>query len=153
MATIKDVSDYIILRFTSQDNHDLNTLKHQKLLYYVQAWHLAFTGEKMFDGKFQAWVHGPVNREIYDVYKDTKGLYSYFSSTDALQEKPQLTISDVAHIENVMEIYGGFSAFQLETMTHEEEPWLKARDGFNSYQRCEVNIDESLMSSYYKQRL
>ena len=49
-------------------NTELTVLKVQKLLYYCQAWHMAFyDGRRLFDGPFEAWVHGPVNRTIYDL--------------------------------------------------------------------------------------
>jgi uncharacterized phage-associated protein len=154
MASIKDVSDYVILRLTSEGNHDLNTLKHQKLLYYIQAWHLAFFDKPMFSNKFQAWVHGPVNRSVYDQFKDEKGLYSLLSPNDVSQsEESKLTASDIAHIENILETYATFSPYQLETMTHEEDPWILARQGYNEYQRCEEIIDETIMKEYYRKRL
>ena len=78
---INDVCDYIILQLSEAGEY-LNNLKLHKLLYYVQAWHLAFYGERLFDGGFQAWIHGPVNREIYDRFKETKSLYSEVDEND-----------------------------------------------------------------------
>ena len=74
MATINQISDYVIFRSKAEGDADLSALKHQKLLYYIQAWHLAFNGTPAFEADFQAWIHGPVNREIYELYKDKKYL-------------------------------------------------------------------------------
>ena len=65
MATIIQISDYVIFRCKAEGDTDLNCLKHQKLLYYIQAWHLAFFGIKAFEGDFQAWIHGIKIQNIY----------------------------------------------------------------------------------------
>ena len=70
MITINEVCDYIIFRLKSEGKGSLNHLKLQKLLYYVQAWHLAFYGETFsLMENFKAWIHGPVNRTIYNRFK------------------------------------------------------------------------------------
>ena len=77
MMNVNDVVDYIILRVNADEQNVLINLKLQKLLFYTQAWHLAIHSDRLFDGEFQAWVHGPVNREIYDRFVGQgKSLYS-----------------------------------------------------------------------------
>lgn len=75
---INDIVDYIINRFERGGKNDLTMLKLQKLLYYAQAWYLVNKGKnkRLFIGKFEAWVHGPVNREIFNRFKETHSLYS-----------------------------------------------------------------------------
>lgn len=154
MKNIHNVCDYVIFRLKSDEDRSCTNLKLQKLLYYIQSWNLALTGEKMFDGKFQAWIHGPVNREIYDRFKETKGLYSEMELTDiATDYNAELSDEDKARIDNVLEVYAGFASFQLEKMTHDEDPWINARKGYMPTERCEVEIDEDLMRNYYANRL
>ncbi|WP_343695468.1 type II toxin-antitoxin system antitoxin SocA domain-containing protein [Flavobacterium sp.] len=155
MVNVRQVSDYIIFRLKSEGGNSLDTLKHQKLLYYVQAWHLVFNGTKMFESEFQAWIHGPVNREIYNLYRDKKYLYSEMHVNDILnmQNIDTLTSEEKIHIDNVLDAYAKFSSTQLEHMTHNEKPWIEAREGYGPYQRCEVDIDTEVMKSYYSARL
>lgn len=155
MKSIIEVSDYIIFRCKSEGQNDLSTLKHQKLLYYVQAWHLAFYGEKAFDSDFEAWIHGPVCKEIYEIYKDSKGLYSEMFIEDIKNEKIIDSIGTELkiHIDTILDSYGKFTATQLELMTHDERPWIEARKGYNSNQRCSVEIDNEVMKKYYSARL
>lgn len=155
MAAITDVCYYIINRLTADADSDLNTLKLQKLLYYVQAWHLAFYGKPIFVGRFQAWVHGPVNREIYDLYKDQKYLYSAIGVDDIKDPSFEDRLSDdeKLHIDSVLDVYAKYTPSQLEYMTHREEPWIAARKDVPRFQRSENLIEESLMESYYKARL
>ena len=82
---INDIADYIILKIKSEDSASLINLKLQKLLYYIQAWSYGIKHDNFFIGDFQAWIHGPVNREIYDRFKDTKTLYSDINLDDVIK--------------------------------------------------------------------
>jgi len=42
-----------------------------KVLYFSHAWYLAKYREPLIAQPFEAWKHGPVNRVVYDQYKDT----------------------------------------------------------------------------------
>lgn len=151
---IQDVTDYLIGAFADEPGN-LTVLKLQKLLYYVQAWHLATKGAPLFEGKFQAWVHGPVNRQVYDRFKDTHGLYSPVTAASIRGEFERNAISGEprAHIDEIVEAYGRFTGTQLEDMTHDERPWIEARGGRKDYERCETEIDERTMSVYYQSLL
>lgn len=152
---INDICDYIILSAKADEDTPLSNLKLQKVLYYIQAWHLAFYEEPFFDGKFQAWVHGPVNREIYDRFKSSKYLFSEIRSKDVLNKLCINTISsdDKDHINNVLEVYLPYSGVQLESMTHNESPWLKARKGISRLEYCENEISEDDMKAFYKSKI
>lgn len=152
---IDDACDYIIVK-VKEAGEGLSLLKLHKLLYYCQAWHLAFSnGVPLFQGRFQAWVHGPVNRHIYDRFKETKSLYSEVKQYDVRNDFDlgKLPSSVRTHIDNVLEVYAKFSGTQLEEMTHREDPWQKAREGYRPSQRCEVEIDEDLMRRFYRRFL
>lgn len=155
MITINQASDYIIFRCKIQGDTDLSVLKHQKILYYVQAWYLAFYGVPAFDASFQAWIHGPVNREIYDLYKNKKYLYSEMNFEDIFIENIADTLDSEMklHIDTILDSYAKFSAIELEIMTHKEDPWLEARKGYSSSQRCENIINNECMQRYYAARL
>jgi uncharacterized phage-associated protein len=155
MISVNTISDYVIYKCKEQGNVSLSVLKHQKILYYIQAWYLAFEGVPAFEGKFQAWIHGPVNREIYNTYKDRKYIYSDLK-TDDIQDKSfydKINNNLRTHIDTIIESYSKYTATELELMTHEEDPWIKAREGYSPNARCEVIIDEDLMKKYYSARL
>ncbi|TOQ55495.1 hypothetical protein CGG93_24970, partial [Vibrio parahaemolyticus] len=85
MIKINDLADYIITKL-SEGGESLNNLKLQKLTYYCDAWHLAFYDEKLVDTNFQAWIHGPVCRELYDRFSSSKSLYSEISLNDCADD-------------------------------------------------------------------
>ncbi|QRQ59970.1 Panacea domain-containing protein [Sphingobacterium multivorum] len=155
MYSVNAISDYIINACKLQGNTALNILKHQKLLYYVQAWHLAFYDRPAFNEEFEAWVHGPVNRSIYNSYKDTHSIYSELEIYDVKDTNfyTQLDPPINNHINSILDVYAKFSGSELEEMTHNEDPWINARIGFNPYQICEKVIPKQSMREYYKKRL
>ncbi|MGY3578924.1 Panacea domain-containing protein [Bradyrhizobium sp. USDA 4504] len=152
---IQDACDYIIVRFT-EDGGYLNVLKLHKLLYYCQAWSLAFGRGPLFpQHSFQAWVHGPVNRAVYDRFVQTKAMYSAVGLTDVRAgfDPMGLAEADRAFINSVLEVYAPLSGDQLEEMTHREEPWIEARAGVSPSARCETVIRNETMQRYYAGRL
>ncbi len=153
-ANIHDVVDYIIGQFADEEG-SLSILKLQKLLYYVQAWHLAYGRGPLFAGRFQAWVHGPVNRQVYDRFRDTHSLFASVSRECIRQDFDAHALSAEVrnHIDEILEAYGHFSGVQLENMTHEEPPWLEARSGLKSFERCEKELSENTMQEYYAKLL
>ena len=155
MANISTVCDYIIIQLNADGDSDLTTLKLQKLLYYIQAWHLAFYKKPMFEGEFQAWVHGPVNRKIYNRFKDTKFLYSSITMQDVEDRNAgdSLTKKEKSHIGSVLDAYAKYSPSQLEVMTHREKPWIDARNGVDKLERSENVISEETMMKFYRARL
>lgn len=153
MIKINDLADYIITKL-SEGGESLNNLKLQKLTYYCDAWHLAFYDKKLVDTDFQAWIHGPVCRELYDRFSSSKSLYSEIYLSDCADDFNMDSVSAYSsHIDTILEAYGKFSGAQLEEMTHREKPWLEARQGYRSSQRCEEYLDNSIIRDYYKSRL
>lgn len=156
MENLKDVCNYVVFRLTGEGGASISHLKLQKLLYYTQAWYLAYEGKPLFDGEFQAWIHGPVNRSIYNRFKDSKYMYSNITLEDLgdIDFKFEgVTEENKTFIDGVLEVYAQYSDTQLEKMTHDETPWQQARGGLQPYERCEETISDETMASYYSARL
>jgi uncharacterized phage-associated protein len=155
MANIHDITDYVISRLVT-GGVQLNQLKLQKLLYYIQAWHLAHLDKPIVHARFQAWVHGPVNREVFDRFKGKKMLYSAMTTDDIREDfnsEQSLSSEQRAFIDAVLNVYAPLAGDQLEAMTHQEDPWVKARGHLGPDQRCETEIDEAIMSTVYRSRI
>ena len=146
---IDDVCDALITYVhKAGEGASLNRLKLQKLLYYLQAWHLALHGKPLFDGKFEAWVHGPVNRGIYSRFA---GDHMYANITLADRRKDsEFTIDELSRIQPILDEYVPFSGTDMRRMTHIETPWLKAREGLDEFEKCTTPIDENLMADFYR---
>jgi uncharacterized phage-associated protein len=59
------VANWLITK-NLDDRSNLTHLKLQKLLYFAQGLHLAYSGSPLFDDPIEAWRHGPVVRSIYN---------------------------------------------------------------------------------------
>lgn len=150
------IADYFIS--LSNESQDLITnLKLQKLMYYAQAWHLAITENRLFDEKFEAWVHGPVVVKLYDDYKSFR--WNPIKRQDLCEgsfQKIKKSINDnevLDILEDVVDEYFGLSAYELERLTHLEEPWLKARNGMPNDEPSNAEIYDQWMIDYYKKYL
>ena len=154
MPTTNQIVDYCVLNLC-EGGGSVSVLKLHKILYYLQAWNLAFGRGQLFPSQFQAWVHGPVSRPVFDRFKDTKMMYSLVTMEDITDEfDPNIILSDdQRHIQAVLDVYAPLSGGQLEEMTHNEKPWVSARKDVEPAQRSTNVIDEGVMTEYYKARL
>lgn len=151
MYNINDVSDYVILKLKLEDNHSLINLKLQKLLYYIQAWSYGMYEKPFFNGDFQAWIHGPVNIDIYNRFNSTKYLYSEIEIEDVSDNTvfDKFDKNDSEFIDYILENYAQFSGAQLENISHNEQPWIETRRHLKSNERCTKIISPDLLISYY----
>lgn len=154
MKKINAVTDYVIMKAKLDEaSVSLTHLKLQKILYYIQAWSLGINKKKMFDADFQAWVHGPVCREVYDRFSPCRSIYDEISQSDIRTPKDDfdkyLSEDEMAFIDYILENYLGFSGSELEEMTHQEAPWIEARKGVGKFERSEEVLSCETMLSYY----
>ncbi|HEX2201715.1 MAG TPA: type II toxin-antitoxin system antitoxin SocA domain-containing protein [Longimicrobium sp.] len=140
------VADYFV-RFSHEVGDPITNLKLQKLVYYAQAWHLALQGERLIADPFQAWVHGPVCPPLYQRFRP----YGWNPISESV-ERPALPDAVEAHLREVMEVYGGFSAWELERLTHAEAPWRNARGDLAPDEASTRVISEDDMRSFYAAR-
>lgn len=155
MADINLTADYVISAMLADGEHGtLSNLKLQKLLYYIEAWHLGILGTRFYNPQvsFRAWVHGPVNKQIYERFVDSKYLYSQITLNDRQIENPQLEGEDKEFVDYILDNYGQFSGVELEAMTHNEAPWMEARQGCGPFEACDNRISVDTMKAYYQQR-
>ena len=100
----------------------MSNLKLQKLLYYVQGFHLTKRGGEAFFDAIKAWPHGPVVPVVYHRFKGFS--WHEIEPVPALPSLPEKT-SEL--IDKVLDRLGLLSGVQLEDMTHAEPPWISAR--------------------------
>src|SRR4051794_29210853 len=110
--TADQAAEYLVA--LSQDAGDpVTNLKLQKLLYYAQGWYLALNNDPLFNDRIEAWPHGPVVPRVYGRFKH----WRWDPISEAIAS-PQLRDKVAAHLKEVMDVFGIYSAFQLERMTH-----------------------------------
>lgn len=146
------LSDYILLNYGPMSH-----LKLQKLLFYCDAYHLAYFNEELITDNFEAWVHGPVSKKVFDSFKDKSILYSDLSfsgnSKETLNLFSELTSEQQELINDVLSVLSKWTSLQLETSTHKETPWIEARNGIGIGDRCNNEISKETTRLFYKSEL
>ena|SRR5438874_12846315 len=145
-TTARRVADYIV-SFLSEHGDPVTNLKLQKLLYYGQAWHLALHDTPLFDERIEAWTHGPVVPPVYGDFKE------WAWNPIPPQNEQHLPERAEALVKEVLDVYGSFGAYQLERLTHEEDPWKNARRGLAPDEPSNNIISQDDMKAYYRARL
>lgn len=146
-TTANKVADFII-RFCHEHGDLITNLHLQKLLYYAQAWYLAWHEKPLFDEDFQAWISGPVQPELYDRFKHYR-----WEPINEHPEEVELPREIEEHLLEVMEAYGQYNSLYLERLSQEEDPWRKARRGTPIDEHSTALISKKSMLKYYQDLL
>jgi putative zinc finger/helix-turn-helix YgiT family protein len=129
---------------------DITPLALQKLLYYVQGFHIVFQNEPMFEEECEAWVHGPVFRTVYFEYRDC-GYRTILQDIDMNEIEKALTEREKELIDSIIGSFGCYSGSVLEAMTHSEIPWIETRNGLERDEKSDRPIDLALMGLCFNQ--
>lgn len=118
--------------------------KLQKLSYYVYAWYLTIFDKEICSMDFEAWEHGPVCRRLYNKYRrygwnDIPAYRGFLLASD----------EDICFVKAVLDVYGDYSADDLEKMSHDERPWNETRKGLKYNEPSAAKIKKELIKDYY----
>lgn len=127
----------------------VDQMKLQKLLYYAQGWHLAWYGSPLFGDAVEAWAFGPAIGDVYTAYKDCA---DEPISTPSGGHPEKLGEKERKALEAVVAAYGPLSGPELAALTHQEEPWLNAREGYEEGQRSRRAIKRDTIRRYFENR-
>lgn len=154
MADINDVADYLIVKLWEAGERPSVHRLH-KLLYYVQGWHLAMRDRPLFPERFQAWVHGPICRPLFDRFAEDRSLYGAVEPRDVRSgfSFEALTIAEREHVDRVLNDYAIYPTFQLMWMSRQELPWIRARGSIPLAERSEKELDEQVMKDYFREEM
>ena len=141
MTTVFDVANYILNKVGQ-----ITSMKLQKLVYYSQAWSLAWDDVPLFDEDFQAWANGPVCPELFYAHKG-----HFILSKNFFAEKSAASFSNTQAdtIDIVLADYAQLNPHELSNLTHRERPWLEARGNTPPGMPCTNIIDKEVMRDYY----
>lgn len=146
MTSVNDIVQFIL--HYCKDKGDLIThLKLQKLLYFIQGWHLGIFGYPAFEEEIEAWPHGPVVPEVYQKFK------RYGWQPISLHGNHHFTVPSETQdlIQEVLFKYD-YSAGYLEQLTHESKPWLDARWGMAPDERSNKIISKESMRKFFSRK-
>lgn len=152
----KKIADIIITYFESKGDLVTNK-KLQKLLYYIEAWFLVYS-RSIIDEDFEAWVHGPVIPSLYREYKrfgysPIEGTYKAGETSTGkyfqLLKSAGLNSDQKKLLFAILDKYAPLPSYQLEALSHSEDPWKNARLKCKKFEHCNEVIEKSKMKKYY----
>ena len=147
---IYDFANYFLKIVDRDSGSTITPLKLQKILYYAQGYYLALYNKSLFKEDFQAWAHGPANPGIYNKYKDVG--YDAIDEPDP-KEVIKFDSETSNFLSDIWNTFGIYDGKYLEELTHKEEPWIKAREGYEPGEKCNVVIKKEDMQAFFKKKL
>ncbi|TFC02319.1 type II toxin-antitoxin system antitoxin SocA domain-containing protein [Cryobacterium sp. MDB2-33-2] len=139
MANVHDVAAYIL-----ENQGQMSTMKLQKLCYYSQGWSLAWDERPLFKEEIQAWANGPV---VYSLFDKHRGQFTV--DTWTYGDANAINGDEKDTIDAVLKSYGMLSGQQLSDKTHQESPWLEARDGMAIGARSNAPVSLDIMQEFF----
>ncbi len=140
-----------VIAYLFEKLEEVTPLMLQKLLYFIQGIYFALYGRPIFPEDCKAWIHGPVYPEVYRIFRDftynpiEDARFAVLDGAgDALTEEERQVIDLVV---NTFGIYGGKT---LERITHKEEPWRNAREGYGDNIPSNETIEKDSIRRYYE---
>jgi uncharacterized phage-associated protein len=133
MPAANDIASYIESQLGS-----VSAYKLQKLVYYAQAWSIAWTRLPLFPDAIKAWQDGPVVPCVWQARKNGER-----GDAEALGAEHRATV------DAVLAFYGSLEANQLIDLSHREAPWRNARIGVAPDESSTREITIEAMRTYY----
>lgn len=139
----KIYSASLIAKYIINEIHP-EPLKLQKLLYLAQGYSYAFYDRPLFNDEIEGWVHGPVVKSVYNKYKDYK-----YNPITISYENINLDQDALDVLKYVIKKYAKYDSKYLENITHNQDPWLSAREGLDPDERSDKTISKQEIANYF----
>lgn len=129
---------------------EVTPLALQKILYFIQGIYMVKFDKPLFKEDCMAWIHGPVYKEVYDLFKDFKFNPIEDNRFVILKERfEELNEQEKMVIDLVINTFGKYSGKVLENITHNEEPWKNARNDYEPLQPSKEIISKEEIKNYF----
>lgn len=135
-----------VISYILHECEDITPLSLQKVLYYVQGFYYAFSEKFLFSDDCEAWVHGPVYREVYFKYREYR--FDPIKGTKKDVEEA-FTSLEKSILDSVVKYLCCYSGKVLEKFTHLEEPWLLTRGDLPDGAPSDAVIEKEIIGKYF----
>ena len=117
------VANNVLQRAERDGVTDVSPMKLQKLIYLVYARYLHLSGMPLFLNKFEVWQHGPVEREVYNYFRDFGGrpidVFAKINDRFLYVDEEESPLFRQV-MDEVWGRYRNTDAWTLSEMTHED---------------------------------
>ena len=143
-SKLYDTTLYIIKKIG-----EITPLALQKVLYFAQCFSNKFLNEYLFDDTAEAWVYGPVYKDIYDSLSYYK--YELINYDELLKDYDfNLNKNEKDYLDYIIKYFGCYSACILREMSHLTNPWISAREGLGKEEYSSRTIELNSIDTYIK---
>ena len=141
MPNCFDVAKYIL-----EKKGLLSPRKFQTLVYFSQAWHLAWFDEPLFKEPIQAWMSGPMVPALYEKYK---GIYVLDSTMFIEGTTLNFSRQNYIAMDKVLDFYSEKDPDWVNDWVR-DDPWNDARRKVGpDNARGSEEISPRSMTEYY----
>ena len=140
----------MVIAYVFESLEEVTPLMLQKLLYFIQGVYYTLYGSPLFVEDCEAWVHGPVYRKVYDLFKDFK--YNPIEDDRFVLLKGrsgELTEAERHAVDLVVNTFGIYGGKALERITHKEAPWRGAREGLVQSASSQEEVSKEAIRGYF----
>ena len=140
---MKNIAYYIIDKCGQ-----MSTFRLHKLLYVCQAWYMAWNnGCPLFYEDFEAWINGPVIRELFETHKGLYEIDKHLIKGNIIPIDEKIT----KQIDKVLFYYNYLNNLDFIVYFHNESVWKITRDKFSETFEFGI-IKKYEIYNYYKNR-
>ena len=137
-----ELARYVIW-YADKNRVRITQLKLQKLLYFIQMEYIRQRGALLFDDPIEAWVYGPVVRDVYYDYC-AYGSLPLHSDSDDDGDISYLPNADIQLINSVLDSKMRYVASRLVRDSHAEAPWRNHSEEVRNGDKPVITREESL---------
>ena len=143
------------------DQPPCDQMKLYKLVFYAHGWFMGNCKSELFPEDVEAWPHGPVVRDLYLQFKDSKrapimnlGKRMEFNEGKVEMVEPRHDGSLNDFFESVWSVYGGYTGIQLSNMTHRPgEAWTIVAEQYNYDLSAKPTITSEIIEAVFERKV
>lgn len=155
-----------IIEYCNKKGYQINNLKLQKILYFLQARFLVEENKTLFDEDIRKWRYGPTTPSVYDEYKNKQASHIETKDIKTILRTPQedenvnflgmyvreefdpefITNKDQSIIKETVDALDKYSPFELVNITRDHGIWKNSKEDILNgipdliYQNAEIKI-------------
>ena len=135
----------IFVRKAQDAGDDLTIMALLKFVYFAHGWTLGYTKQPLICHAVEAWKHGPVVPEVYEIFRPQGILVREIVQQYSVPGIGDLSATERKIINGVYVSYSPLDPFRLSHITHGEgTPWAK----YNK--RYYATIPNEEIAEYYQ---
>lgn len=146
------VSDKMLISiaYMFEQMQEVTPLALQKMLYYIQGIYMVLYKEPLFPEECRAWLHGPVYNKVYDLFRDFKYNPIEDNRFIFLHGKAKVLSEEERRVlDLVIGSFGIYSGKTLEKITHNEKPWIDARQNYEEGEPSNEIMPKEAIGEYF----